>query len=437
MTTQTVVIPTLYTATGSPGRRVMAETIQTRQQQNPGELVIVNEPVPQEAEEEIICSISPTRRAVSPQRASPRRVSPGRTAIVRTSPGRPVARASRKRVVVEEEVPIQTAEEEEEEEEVIEAAEAVSNALKQSQITAEMKENIITDINVPEEKLLYPEESTIVITSQTKEIRQNGMVNILQQLMVQQGYGLRVFSTETPMLPQQDRKYELELKAQIDFRGNKTSDGIFVPITNFLYPKNIFDPTLPPDALLVEGGWIDRASVTGQLGSYSPKLNFIYNFVNQRRNRRHVIYTKYESRYGLDLVIAVLRSSGYQPLALTYNYRDPAGRSRGRTSRQHLESIRKFNTDPRFNIIVADINALDAGLLDVDYIHFFDIPTFTIFASYINKIYHLQYYRLQKPLTIVFHIAERANNTKSLEHEQLERLYIEMVEKTNLGIKLL
>lgn len=238
------------------------------------------------------------------------------------------------------------------------------------------------------------------------------------------------------MLEEQDKKYGIDLESMSDFKGSKLSYGLYSPITNFLYPKSTTDPTLPPDAISSDLGWIDKVSVTGQLGVYSPKLNYMINLIKQRPNRRHVIYTHYLERYGADLIVALLRTLGFNPLELTYDFRDAAGRSRGKKSRQHLVAVQKFNTDLNFNIIVSNISIPDAGMLDVDYLHFFDTPSFTVFSAYVNKIYHVQYYRVRKPLTIIFHLSTRSDNTKTLDGEYFEKLYVDMAEKYNIGTKL-
>jgi hypothetical protein len=405
--------------------------------------------------------VSPTERKVvieidepEVKRSSTRTTSPKRTSTlpVRASPGKPGTRVQTAPVIIDEEefeeevVEIETSESEEEVEVDINIKKGASiknlktniDDLKNEVdlIQQSDKYNQITDIETVEEKTIIPAESVTIIQSQTKEIRQNGIVNIMNNLIVQQGYGLRVFSTETRMLEEQDKKYGIDLDSMTEFKGSKLSYGLYSPVTNFLYPKSTNDPSLPPDAPTSLGGWLDKNSVTGQLGVYSPKLNYMINLIRQRPGRRHVIYTHYLERYGADLIVALLRTLGFQPLQLTYDFRDPAGRSRGRKTRQHLVAVQKFNTDVNFSIIVSNMNILDAGLLDVDYLHFFDTPSFNVFSSYINKIYHMQYYRVRKPLTVIFHLSTRLDNTKTLDGEYFEKLYIDMVEKVNIGTKL-
>ena len=348
----------------------------------------------------------------------------------------------RKQEEIQEE---ESSEEEEEDEEIIEIRRTPSKnnnkqiMALQSKINAlEKSENFnkITDVKAESDLSLFPTETRVVINTKVEEIRQPGLEQLVASLVVQPGYGIRIFTAETLMLPEQDKRYGTELESISEFKNSKLTYGLYVPVTNFLYPKNVYDPTLPLDALTQEGGWIDKNTVTGQLAGYSPKFQYINSFINARRDKRHVIYCQNLERYGIDMLVAILRTSNINPLVATYNFRDAAGRSRGKTSKQHLQAIAAFNKDPKYNVILSNISVMDAGLLDVDYLHFVDIPNFTIFSAYLNKIYHLQFYRIRKPLTIVFHICNRNNGDKSLDGLYQEKLYLEMVEKLNIGIKL-
>lgn len=460
-------IPPLYTSTGSPNGTIRAERIVAVQPRSSVQLqvastqpasttptvtktvTITSTPTPAPSIAECTLPVRSTHRTRSPVSVR------STVSDAPRSPGRPTSRTRTRRVPVVQEVAESTTEEYVEPTDVdIEEFEQGEINTEQAEITyldEEVKQlrddldafkqsdkfNNISNIAVTDEKLLYPSENTVVVRNVTKDVRQSGFVNVLNSIIVQGGYGLRVFSTETPMGAEQDRRYELDVRSQYEYRGNTQPEGVYSPLTNFVYPKDIWDPTLPLDSPTAEGGWIDRNSVIAQLGVYSPKLNFMYNLIMQRRTLRHVIYSKYLTRYGVDLIVAILRVSGLNPLVLTYDFRDPAGRSRGTHTRQPLVAIQKFNTDPRFNIIVTNLNSLDAALIDVDYWHMLDMPTPGTFTSYINKMYHMQYYRLRKVFTIVFHLSERKNNTKSLDHYQFERIYLDCVDKLNNGVKLL
>ncbi len=295
--------------------------------------------------------------------------------------------------------------------------------------------NDITDLEVEELKNTVPLENTITIISKALTIRQPGIERYTQDLISMPGYGLRIFSVESTMLPEQSKKYDNELDGISDFKSSKTGYGLYVPVTNFLYPKNIYDPSMPRDTLTNEGGWISKDIVTG-LGNLSPKLEFLVNTVKQRINRRHVIHTNYLERYGVDLLVALLRASGIIPLVCTYDYRTGGGWIRGNTSKQHIEVVKAFNSNPKFNVIITNMKMLDLPLYDIDYLHFVDPVGFDSFAGILNKIYHAQYYRLRRVLTIIFHICKRADNSPSLDLEYFEKLGIDIGQKSAAGFRL-
>jgi hypothetical protein len=276
--------------------------------------------------------------------------------------------------------------------------------------------NQITDIEYEENKSPYPNDSEITVSSAVKTIRQVALERLVQNLFSTPGWSLRYFTVESKMLEEQNKRYESEILSINNFRGTNLSYGLFVPVTSFLYPKNIYDPSLPLDTVSSEGGWVSP-SIVSQLQLYSPKFSFLLNFLKQRMNRRHVIYSNYLNRYGIDLLVALIRSSNLNPLVATRNYRDPAGRIRGK-SNQHLEVIRTFNNNPKLNILLTDMKGgLDVPLIDIDYVHFIDYIDFPIFSGIVNKIFHAQYYKIRKPLTIINHICNKADNSPSLDYD--------------------
>ena len=259
-------------------------------------------------------------------------------------------------------------------------------------------ENEITDIEAQETKNYFPQETRITVSSQVKTIRQTGIQAQIMNMFGSPGFSLRVYSVETKMTSMQSSRYDADLQA---LSGTKNSYGLYVPVTDFLYPKNVYDPSLPVDNIVANGGWVNRDTVVA-LGNYSPKLQFLIQFLKQRMNRRHVVHCLYLERYGVDLIVALLRASGINMLVATQDFRDPAGRSYSNKSSQHLEAIRTFNTTNNFSILITNMKLFDAGIFDIDYLHFVDPVDFGIFAGITNKIFHLQYYMIAKNINHYF-----------------------------------
>jgi hypothetical protein len=313
------------------------------------------------------------------------------------------------------------------------------NNIDLSEIKSELKSEILNELqsnNIPdiEVQSRAPLESVVSVKSTYRTINQPKLAESINNLFVQVGYGLRFFTVESDMLKEQDNRYTVELKAYESIDASNLIGELrnLTPYTNFMYPKSIWSENFAPDNIDIDGGWITRNTVA-ELGLLSPKLDFLVKWLGTRRNRRHVIYTRHGSRYGLDLIVGLLKYSKFNPLVITNDFRDSAGRLHKNS--QYRESIKVWNSDSRFNVIVCNRPNIEVPLLDVDYIHFVEDFSFETFIKISNKIYHSPYYRIKKPLTIVAHICNRANNTKSTDFYSFEKFSQSVAEKIAEGAK--
>jgi hypothetical protein len=297
---------------------------------------------------------------------------------------------------------------------------------------------IVVPISQKEVKIeTVPSSSPIetVIENKITTIKQDKIANAINNLFENPGFGVEFFTIESSMLPAQALKYNTETNAEQTFDQTtfQKEDIVTSPVSNILYPKNIYNK-FPIDAIAPNGGWINKQTLV-ELGAYSPKLNFLITFIQQRPNYRHFISTAYLERFGADLVTALLEVAGFSPLILCHNFRDSGGRQLGSKSKQHLEIQKVFNTNRKFNVLVSNTYGLEQNLVDIDYYHILENINYDKFIKISSRIYKSSNYSVKKPLKIVYHIANLDNGEKASDFKNLEKFVNDLNEKIQIGIR--
>lgn len=212
---------------------------------------------------------------------------------------------------------------------------------------------------------------------------------------IQLGYALIL----THMTPTQSQTFDLERQNELYFANSSLPHQYAantylksMKIGNYLYPfpSTSVDTTFPPDDVKNNGGWVTPDS------PLSPKIARLLQLVKETPGR-HVIYSRYNERYGVQLLSAFLTLHDI-PHILFLN--------------DDITMLHRFNQE---NYKVLLLNAAPPlPIWNVSSIHFLEGYTLDTFNSLLSNIFRDNNYPRGKHLIVIYsHIASKADGNNA------------------------
>lgn len=132
--------------------------------------------------------------------------------------------------------------------------------------------------------------------------------------------------------------------------------------------SSIYEYSYPeePDMLVEDGGWIDEKFILDELPILSPKISRVIDFIETYNYGKHVVYSEFKSRFGIELISAILKYLNIPHLLFTGDLS---------TDKQRAEVLDKFNSPDNKNgekyrvLLLTEAGERGLNLLHVRWAH--------------------------------------------------------------------
>ncbi len=159
---------------------------------------------------------------------------------------------------------------------------------------------------------------------------------------------------------------------------------------NFVYPEYVDDITWDLDR--GQGGWIDK-NIFKTLQQFSPKINRLLVTILSNFECKHVVYTRFSNKYGLDLIDTLLTYLDIPHVVVTN--KDGSNEQYGK--------ITTFS-DNNYNYSVLLTNEiLHHDIANVTHLHFLEGVDHMVVKSFIQRTNQSKSFRNSLPLDFVIH----------------------------------
>jgi len=225
------------------------------------------------------------------------------------------------------------------------------------------------------------------------------------------------FSVLTYLLsPQQPSlSYKLEQTHMTSEQSNiyLTSDtsttskdlGSFSPksleIGNFKYPEEVqHKSSTLTDTDRGEGGWLTK-SIVGKIRDYSPKISNLLTIIISRYEDKHVVYTQFKDRHGVDLLDTLLKYLNIPHIVIT----------KDDDSNEQIGKISTFSNDINQKVLLTN-TVPSSEISEVTHVHFLEGITESILKKFLVNVYKSNLFKKITPIscTIHFHISSLPEN---------------------------
>ena len=266
-------------------------------------------------------------------------------------------------------------------------------------------------------------ESSDILPSDEQYLRQlYPQFSVLTYLLSPQQPELVYKLEQTHMSSLQSRRYD---KCE--------NDKDKLRIGNFIYPEGIsVESETPTDDDRGEGGWLTK-SIIGKVREYSPKISNLLTIILSRYEDKHVVYTRFKNRSGLDLLNTLLNYLDVPHIVMTQDD----------DNNEQIGKITTFSNEPHQKVLIT--NAVPPSeICDVTHVHFLEGITDLVLKSFLRHVYRANLFKNITPLSCKFHfhIASLPNssdksNSISIDGEMYTKVANDIIERRNVYERLL
>ena len=230
------------------------------------------------------------------------------------------------------------------------------------------------------------------------------------------------------MTPAQDFAYQLEVSKESKSTSDPSPSRTILHrgrYENIVYPHEV--QTVIEKREHVPEAKVIVAKYKDELLEGSPKFRELLLNIMLNRDKRHVIFTRYEHHHGYDVLIAMIEQAGLAVFGVNSKM----------TLAQRAAAVEKFNdvcgecTGQGGGILVTTVALQNLSPKYVSYIHMVD-GSFNNMALLLDVCYKYSNYRgqnLSKPITINYYITQRNNGSDASSADPYRKTNIEWTQK--------
>jgi hypothetical protein len=178
-------------------------------------------------------------------------------------------------------------------------------------------------------------------------------------------------------------------------------------IGNFKYPEEVqHESSTLTDTDRGEGGWLTK-SIVGKIRDYSPKISNLLTIIISRYEDKHVVYTQFKDRHGVDLLDTLLKYLNIPHIVIT----------KDDDSNEQIGKISTFSNDVNQKVLLTN-TVPSSEISEVTHVHFLEGITESILKTFLANVYKSNLFKKITPIscTIHFHIAslpEKSGDNKN------------------------
>ena len=167
-------------------------------------------------------------------------------------------------------------------------------------------------------------------------------------------------------------------------------------IGNFKYPEEVqHESSTLTDTDRGEGGWLTK-SIVGKIRQYSPKISNLLTIIISRYEDKHVVYTQFKDRHGVDLLDTLLKYLNIPHIVIT----------KDDDSNEQIGKISTFSNDVNQKVLLTN-TVPTSEISEVTHVHFLEGITEFVLKAFLRNVYRSNLFKNITPIscTIHFHIA--------------------------------
>lgn len=173
-------------------------------------------------------------------------------------------------------------------------------------------------------------------------------------------------------------------------------------IGNFEYPDDVqHESSTLTDTDRGEGGWLTK-SIVGKIREYSPKISNLLTVIISRYEDKHVVYTQFKDRHGVDLLDTLLKYLNIPHIVII----------KDDDRNEQIGKISTFSNDVNQKVLLTNTVPL-SEISEVTHVHFLEGITEFVLKAFLRNVYRSNLFKNITPIscTIHFHIASLPENS--------------------------